>query len=198
MRYQGKITKWNDGKGFGFITRNDGNQQVFVHISAFDKSKQGIRPLLGDEVSFEIADDVKKGLQAYNVIYLNKRPSSATRKSSAKRTSAPASGIRLGALVKIFAVILLGLVLYKNADILNSGVTHTASDRVAGEMAAIVEVDESKAQRASNQAFTCSGKTHCSQMISCDEAKYYLKNCPGTITDGDHDGVPCEDQWCGH
>ncbi|MGB5407725.1 MAG: excalibur calcium-binding domain-containing protein [Thiogranum sp.] len=40
------------------------------------------------------------------------------------------------------------------------------------------------------------GKTHCSQMSSCKEAKFYLNNCPGTKMDGDGDGVPCESQWC--
>ena len=44
--------------------------------------------------------------------------------------------------------------------------------------------------------FTCEGKTHCSLMGSCEEAKFYLNNCPGTKMDGDGDGVPCERQWC--
>lgn len=45
-------------------------------------------------------------------------------------------------------------------------------------------------------AFRCDGRTHCSQMTSCEEATYFLKNCPGTKMDGDGDGVPCENQWC--
>jgi len=44
--------------------------------------------------------------------------------------------------------------------------------------------------------FTCDGRTHCSQMTSCAEATYFLKNCPNTKMDGDHDGIPCEQQWC--
>jgi len=44
--------------------------------------------------------------------------------------------------------------------------------------------------------FRCDGRTHCSQMTSCAEATYFLKNCPGTKMDGDGDGVPCENQWC--
>lgn len=46
--------------------------------------------------------------------------------------------------------------------------------------------------------FQCAGKTRCNEMTSCDEAMFYLKNCPGTLADGDGDGIPCEDQWCGH
>ena len=45
-------------------------------------------------------------------------------------------------------------------------------------------------------AYSCDGRTHCSQMRSCEEATYFLKNCPGTKMDGNYDGVPCEQQWC--
>jgi len=50
-------------------------------------------------------------------------------------------------------------------------------------------------QGASNQ-FKCDGRTYCSQMTSCQEATFFLKNCPGAKMDGDRDGVPCEKQWC--
>lgn len=44
--------------------------------------------------------------------------------------------------------------------------------------------------------FKCDGRIHCSQMTTCSEAKYFLKNCPGVKMDGDRDGIPCEEQWC--
>ena len=44
--------------------------------------------------------------------------------------------------------------------------------------------------------FRCDGRTHCSQMTSCEEATFFLRNCLGTQMDGDNDGVPCERQWC--
>jgi len=47
-----------------------------------------------------------------------------------------------------------------------------------------------------NDQFKCDGRTHCSQMTSCAEAEYFLKNCPGTKMDGNNDGEPCEQQWC--
>jgi TPP-dependent indolepyruvate ferredoxin oxidoreductase alpha subunit len=50
----------------------------------------------------------------------------------------------------------------------------------------------------SQTQFRCEGKTRCSQMSSCEEATFYLRNCPGTEMDGDGDGIPCESQWCGH
>jgi endonuclease YncB( thermonuclease family) len=45
-------------------------------------------------------------------------------------------------------------------------------------------------------AYRCDGRTRCAQMRSCDEAKFFLKHCPGVQMDGNHDGVPCESQWC--
>jgi hypothetical protein len=49
----------------------------------------------------------------------------------------------------------------------------------------------------SASGFACRGKVHCSQMVTCEEAEFYLRNCPGTKMDGDNDGKPCEDM-CGH
>jgi len=45
-------------------------------------------------------------------------------------------------------------------------------------------------------AFKCDGRTYCSQMTSCEEATFFLNNCPGTKMDGNNDGIPCEKQWC--
>ena len=43
----------------------------------------------------------------------------------------------------------------------------------------------------------CKKKIYCSQMRSCEEAKYYLKLCAKYAKmDGDKDGIPCEKQWC--
>jgi hypothetical protein len=44
--------------------------------------------------------------------------------------------------------------------------------------------------------FTCDGRKYCSEMHSCKEATYFIQNCPDTKMDGNHDGIPCERQWC--
>ncbi len=47
-----------------------------------------------------------------------------------------------------------------------------------------------------SQQYRCEGKVWCSQMTSCEEATFYLNNCPNVKIDGDNDGIPCENQWC--
>ncbi len=42
----------------------------------------------------------------------------------------------------------------------------------------------------------CDGRSYCSQMSSCEEAKWFLQNCPGMKMDGNRDGMPCEKQHC--
>jgi uncharacterized membrane protein YsdA (DUF1294 family)/cold shock CspA family protein len=53
MRLQGKITRWDDEKGFGFISWHGDGTSAFVHIKAFPRSSR--RPKVGDIVSYEIA-----------------------------------------------------------------------------------------------------------------------------------------------
>ncbi len=50
---------------------------------------------------------------------------------------------------------------------------------------------------ASTETFKGDGRQYCSQMTSCAEATYFLRNCPNVKMDGNNDGVPCEMQWCG-
>lgn len=63
--------------------------------------------------------------------------------------------------------------------------------------AAVAATTRAAAPVAGGVGFRCDGRTHCSQMRSCDEARYFLAHCPGVKMDGNRDGVPCERQWCG-
>jgi hypothetical protein len=66
--------------------------------------------------------------------------------------------------------------------------------------AAVTEVDDASELFASDPApkFSCDGRTHCSQMTSCAEAEFFLRNCPGVEMDGNNDNEPCGSQWCGN
>jgi CspA family cold shock protein len=69
MRIQGTVKWFNDQKGFGFITREDGAGDCFVHHSAIQGS--GFRTLKeGDKVEFEVVEN-QKGPAAQNVVKLD-------------------------------------------------------------------------------------------------------------------------------
>jgi len=57
MRTKGKITSWNDEKGFGFITPSAGGKQVFVHIKAFGNRNR--RPEVNQLVTYAMSSDSK-------------------------------------------------------------------------------------------------------------------------------------------
>ena len=64
----GTVKWFNDAKGFGFITQDNGGADVFVHFSALSGS--GFKSLAeGQKVSYEVTDG-PKGPQAANVVAL--------------------------------------------------------------------------------------------------------------------------------
>lgn len=68
MRTTGTVKWFNDQKGFGFITPEDGGRDCFVHHSAIQA--QGFRTLAeGDRVEFEVTEGAK-GPAAENVMKL--------------------------------------------------------------------------------------------------------------------------------
>jgi cold shock CspA family protein len=183
MRFDGKLEKWNDDRGFGFITPSKGGDPVFVHISAFQAD--GRRPRIGELLSFEVEPDGAGKRRAINV----QRPRrsglvSAGTSSSQRHTRSLRS--RLSGGVVVIVLVAVGAYAYTKYTRLES--------RIAEPIGA--PATSNAPYSAMPTSFRCDGRKHCSQMTSCDEAKFFLKNCPGTQMDGDRDGIPCEQQWC--
>jgi len=205
MRTSGKITHWNPDKGYGFITPETGAKQVFVHISAFNSRIPP--PRLNELVTFIPATDKQGRPSAEQVFRAGETPrietlpsvkprppaartgdghSSRSRSDERPRNSSPRargrSGMGGSALLLVAVLAISAYSYYKLQQ--PSDVTPAAAIPLSTPVQAAPK-------------FRCDGRTHCSNMTSCEEATWFLQHCPGTQMDGDADGIPCESQWCG-
>lgn len=178
MRVHGILTRWNDDRGFGFITPAKGERDVFVHISEFPRD--GARPRLNELISFEVETTSDGKQRAVRVM----RPAQRT---SSRIPSRPDAGRRSGkwleGVISLIAVAAVGAYVYQQYQ-----TREAARDRAA--------VEPAYAASAGGSRYVCDGRTHCSEMRSCEEAKWFIRHCPNTQMDGNDDGVPCETQWC--
>jgi cold shock CspA family protein len=174
MRTHGTLIKWNDDRGFGFVALPNGHE-VFVHVSAFPRD--GVRPHIGEVISFEVrtAPDGRTRAEAVERPRGRKASQRHRTPTYAKRHNS------IGSLLAGVAVLALGFVGY------NSYVSRQH---------AFASPSASPALETAGRSLRCDGRTHCSQMTSCAEARYFSEHCPGTQMDGDGDGEPCEQQWC--
>jgi cold shock CspA family protein len=207
MRIQGTLIKWQDDRGFGFIRTRDSGIELFAHVSEFPRT--GRRPQIGDALSFEIRTGEDGRKQAHTITYdlptpradaspqasPPSRPSPASRAHAPTRPHAhrPARGghERSSSPLLPAALAITGLL----------GLGAYGWDRFGGQGGAAIETFQGSPTVAPSPAEDagkrCDGRTHCSQMRSCEDATWVLKHCPSTSMDGDGDGVPCEQQWCG-
>src|SRR5574343_765261 len=183
MRKTGTLQTWNDDRGFGFISPLEGNTPIFVHISAFPKD--GSRPTIGEKVTYEETpgrDDRSQAVKVERTAFPGPRP------PKAKAAARANSGSWLGTL---FAVALISVALASGYQWYKG-----CTERLRLEAAPAGPASQALPAAASGSGFACDGRTHCSQMTSCAEATWFINHCPGTQMDGNHDGVPCEQQWC--
>ncbi len=69
VRTTGKVKWFDDSKGYGFITRDDGQKDCFVHYSAIQSGDAFKSLAEGDAVEFDVAEG-DKGPVAENVVKL--------------------------------------------------------------------------------------------------------------------------------
>lgn len=211
MRRQGMVVKWNAERGFGFVRERDSNVDVFAHITAFPRTARA--PGVGDAVSFEIGTGVDGRKQARAIAYdlapgrsdftlapIDRRPpvrepASYPRAPGPRRPQARRASGGVWRWLFLAGAVAAGIWVWRNGPLDLSFV----AQRLAPD--ATPPSDGGSGARALRAAdapvFVCDERRHCSQMRSCEEARWMLAHCAGMRMDGDMDGNPCEDR-CGH
>jgi cold shock CspA family protein len=195
----GKLVRWIDDKGFGFIQPNAGGNDIFIHISALRGMSRS--PVVGDTIHYQTEFDasgkrrashariegVPKQLTLEPLARVHESPTGPApydrpQQKPKQRLNQPQK--RRGSLPFLFGLLIVGGV--------------SAYDKFGHRSAEIVDppaVQPVVESVIPEQHFQCQGKVYCSQMASREEAQFYLDNCPGTKMDGDRDGIPCENQF---
>ena len=202
MRIEGTLAKWNDDRGFGFITPTQAGPEVFAHISAFPRDGQ--RPRLGERLSFEIGTGKDGKKQAKNILFSG-RPTERLHRLSMPSNRRDKPGLFVIPLVFLVTLGAYGYGEYTSRVNPQTVPEAQSSDTVSAAessdpVTAAESIDTVTAAEPSvpvaSASFNCDGRTHCSQMTSCAEAEFFLRHCPNVEMDGNHDGEPCEQQWC--
>jgi uncharacterized membrane protein YsdA (DUF1294 family)/cold shock CspA family protein len=133
MRRKGKIAKWSDERGFGFISPSEGGGSVFVHISSFPRSDR--RPSVNEAVSYTLAFDSDGRPQANEVRFIvGSRSASPIRQLTAVPiTFAMSFLVALAALAWVGRLEVSWLALYYGASIITYSVY--AQDKKAAQNA---------------------------------------------------------------
>jgi len=174
MRLQGRVAEWNDERGFGFVVQSRTGVRIFLHISQL--SAGGRRPAIGNLITYEIGKDEKGRMQARNAQFVDAGASAASRLTDTL----------VSAVAAMIVLLIIGYV--ARVRIANPNSTVSAS---------IYKIVFARDALRSHPEFRCGPeKNSCSRMTSCAEALFHQERCAVADMDGDHDGIPCEQQWC--
>ena len=174
MKLKGKLIRWNEERGFGFINSSSVKGDVFIHISELKHMSR--RPQINDVIYFDTTTEKTGKIKAINVTIEGVQRKTIRPKSNKAKNSSLTSKILL-----ISVVLGIAFVAYATYPSWSNKLVNSLPVNFVGE---------------DFSGFSCEGKQYCSEMISCKEARFYLKNCPNVEIDGDNDGIPCESQWC--
>ena len=202
---KGKLVRWIEDKGFGFIKPENGKADIFIHISALASMSR--KPIIGDVILYQIGFDTNGKPRAVNakiegvseiltMVPLEQKrkkdlPSPAKERTYRKPRKTGNSQKSFN-LLPVLIVIGVAVFVYSKVSKEQNFVDQI--EIPASETQPIEQTSEIQPIEQTEQ-FQCQGKVWCSEMSSYEEAIFYLRNCPGTKMDGDGDGDPCEQQF---
>lgn len=197
---KGKLARWNEDRGFGFIKPGNDNVDIFIHISALKSVSR--TPIVGDIIHYETVFDDNGKTRAINAKIEGVPQALAlvpiARKAKPERANYPirnayvprstrSTRAKRSKIIPIMLIVMIVFAVY--SKIINQ---KSYPDSSKSEIAEVTEIAEPPKL---TEQFQCQGKVYCSEMNSYDEALFYVRNCPGTKMDGDNDGDPCESQF---
>ncbi len=188
---KGKLVRWIDDKGFGFIKPESGKDDIFIHISALTGMSR--KPIIGDVIQYQIGFEANGKPRAVNaeiegvgkvlaMVPLEQRRT-LTKERTYRKPRKTGNPQRSFNLLSVFIVIVVAIFIYSKVS-----KEKTFIDQIKIPTFGSQPVEQT-------EQFQCLGKVWCSEMSSYGEAMFYLRNCPGTKMDGDNDGIPCEQQF---
>lgn len=190
MLYHGTISRWNDDKGYGFITQDNTKEELFFDLS--DCPPDGLRPQVGFVIYFRRQQGANDKVSARQVQGKVFTAPPADSPPLPPLDYVPVTTVPRRRNSRGYAIVLLLL--------LTAGVAGYASyagrSSAAPASVAIISTPLPATTPAmATVSLRCDGRQHCSQMNSLQEAAYFLQHCPDTKMDGDNDGEPCESQF---
>lgn len=193
-RFNGTLKKWNAERGFGFVVADHGEQELFVHVTAFPRDGQS--PVIGEPLSFEMELDKAGRKRAVRVRRPGSRESIAPRSQPSEPVWHRSRSVPAHKASNPFGMVLVAVLLIAGLGWYGYSRYVERAELPGAAPQSLTSPARTTSTEVSAPAFQCDGRKYCSEMSSCREAKLFLKNCPGMEMDGDGDGIPCEQQWC--
>jgi cold shock CspA family protein len=184
MRFDGTLKEWDEARGVGSIAPRGGTP-IAVNGSAFPRDTRRLK--IGETLSFEIESDADGRKRAVNVRRMGDRSAHPDRPQPDRAHEARRSVSRpFGSVVIAAALLAIGAYAWM----------HFTEPRSDGPPSAPARAVDAPGAATPTPRFRCDGRTQCSEMTSCEEARFLLKSCAGAQLDPDNNGIPCEQEWC--
>lgn len=109
MRLAGRITDWNDEKGFGFVVPNGGGDRAFVHVNEFQRGSR--RPVAGDLISYVPGTDQRGRLNAKQIRHAGQKAIQPRTPSGVPRAALGVGAMALAGALAVATVIPFALLI---------------------------------------------------------------------------------------